>query len=450
MEYEQDKITPEQYEELKKVARDNVCSECGAELQIHTNPERRTVEVGCLNKAHHGFTERASYTELMRRGETLPDFIKDNIAKRMLPRNMTAEDFQRSMGLVHAKYPDVLKDPATAALFLMDCMRLDLDPLVSPAEVVPAVFNKKQKEKGPHGEDVWLPIVVEIVTEDGQLSGAARAEPNEWAGPPKTMPLQDYLMTLEHLKGRPLEDIEKIAKRQAKDLCQDENAWVWVALGRRKSDTTETQDLAPAYGWYTTAEQKEDAGHGLVAGKLPGNQARVRAIKRWVRESYPAWRQKMIAMTSEWLQRADGVKDAEKLIEGQYKMVIVSPPAIGAGQQQKQVATASNRRADPPEQSGGAQGSAPPTTGAQSSPAGTAGSFGETEPPEVLQDRSIVMECYATLTGKKQWSPDKVRQTIRDMDPSLKNLPRNFMVNDIPRDQVHTVANKMADLADAN
>ena len=191
----------------------------------------------------------------------------------MLPKAVTVEDLNRQMGLVHAKYPDVLKDPPTAALFLMDCMRLGLDPLLSPAEVVPAVFNKKQKgEKTPDGKEVWAKIVVEIITEDGFLSGAARAEPEEWNGPPRVMPLQDYLMTLDHLKDRSLEVIEKIAKRQAKDLCDDENAYVWVAQGRRKSDSTAVKDLPPAYGWFTQAEKKENAS--LPSGSLPGNQAR--------------------------------------------------------------------------------------------------------------------------------------------------------------------------------
>ncbi len=308
MEYPQDTITHEQYEELEKVAKANVCSECGADLQVHTNPEKKTVEVGCLTRSHHGFTERETYTQMMRRGATLPDVIADQIKGRMLPRGATAEDFQRTMNLLGAKYPDLVKDGPSAALFLMDCYRLGLDPLISPPEIVPVVFGKHTDK----------PVVVEIITEDGYLSGAARANPEEWDGPPKTMPLEDYLLTLPHLKDRPLSDIEKIAKRQAKDLCGDEEAWIWVALGKRK---TGTQTDSPSFGWFTHEDLEDAQKRKVISAKLPGNQARIRAVKRWTRETFPEWRQKMMDLTSEWIQRSAGVSEAQKLIEGEYRIV---------------------------------------------------------------------------------------------------------------------------------
>jgi hypothetical protein len=307
MEYPQDSITQQQWDDLNKVAQENVCSMCGGELQVHTVPEKKTITVGCLDRSHSGFTERESYTQAFRRGAILPEIIEAHIKKRMMP-----EDITRTMNLVMVKYPDALQDPPTAALFVLDCLRLGLDPLISPPEVVPTVFNKRQKD------GTYRPVVVEIITEDGYLSGAARSDPQEWDGPPSAMPLQDYLMTLPHLKDRPLDEIEKIARRQAKDICTDENAWVWVALGKRKSATEAT---APAYGWYTNKEQKEDADKKLVAGSLPGNQARIRAVKRWTRENFPEWRQKMIDMTSEWLSRAEGVRTAEKLVDAEYKVL---------------------------------------------------------------------------------------------------------------------------------
>ncbi len=318
MEYSQETITQEQYEELKKIAAENLCSVCGAELQIHTDPARKTLTIGCFNREHKGFTERQSYTQMMRHGETLPDIIESQVKKRMMPANVTAADLERSIGLVHVKYPDVLRDRPTAALFIMDCMRLGLDPLISPPEVVPAVFMKKQRgARDAQGKDVWLPVIVEIITEDGALSGAARAEPEEWDGPPKTMPLLDYLLTLDHLKNRPLDEIERIADRQAEEISGAPGSWVWVALGKRKSQTSAE---SPAFGWYTRKEQEEDSTKGLIAGALPGNQARIRAIKRWTRETYPDWRQKMIEMRSEWASRSEGIAQAQKLIEAEYRI----------------------------------------------------------------------------------------------------------------------------------
>jgi hypothetical protein len=314
MEYPQDSITNEQYEELKKVASSNICAVCQGELTVHTDPDRKTIGVGCLTKDHHGFVGRETLTESFRRGATLPEIIERHIHRRMMPA-----DVSRSMALVHVKYPDTLRDQPTAALFILDCMRLGLDPLISPPEVVPAVFNKKQRDGS------FVPVVTEIITVDGYLSGAARSDPQEWDGPPAAMPLQDYLMSLEQHKGRSLEDIEKIAKRQALDLCGDADAWVWVALGKRKSGSNAD---SPAYGWYTRAEQQEDRGKRLVAGDLPGNQARVRAIKRWTRETFPEWRQKMIDMTSEWVGRAEGVKEAQKIIDVEYRL---AGPAGSAG-----------------------------------------------------------------------------------------------------------------------
>jgi hypothetical protein len=308
MEYNQDTIKPEQYEEMKKVAADNLCSVCAGQLTIHTNPEKKTIEVGCLNREHHGFIERQSYTQMQRVEATKAGVIVDQMTKRMMPRGTTAEDFQQMMASLTAKYPDIGLDIPSAALFLMDCYRLGLEPLVGQPEIVPVVFGKGTNHA----------VVVEIITEDGYLSGAQRADPEEWDGPPKTMPLQDYLLSLPQHKNRSLEDIEKIAKRQAKDLCSDEDAWVWVALGKRKSGTRED---SPSYGWFNKTDMEEAKKRGVISSKLPGNQARIRAIKRWVRENFPEWRQKMLDMTSEWIQRSAGVKEAQKLIEGEYKVI---------------------------------------------------------------------------------------------------------------------------------
>jgi len=84
MEVKQDEITQEKWDEMKKIAQENVCAICGAELQVHTNPEQSTLEVGCLNREHHGFIERETYTQAFRRGAEVHPAIRNNIERRMI------------------------------------------------------------------------------------------------------------------------------------------------------------------------------------------------------------------------------------------------------------------------------------------------------------------------------------------------------------------------------
>ena len=58
-----EELTEQQWQEMREIAANNVCGICGAELQIHTNPEKATLEVGCLNREHHGYIERTTYTQ---------------------------------------------------------------------------------------------------------------------------------------------------------------------------------------------------------------------------------------------------------------------------------------------------------------------------------------------------------------------------------------------------
>ncbi|GAJ13563.1 unnamed protein product, partial [marine sediment metagenome] len=63
-----------------------------------------------------------------------------------------------------------------------------------------------------------------------------------------------------------------------------------------------------------------------VAKNLPGNQARVRAIKRWVREVFPEAKAKMKEMTATWMDRAGDVRDIQAVIEAEYHIVSEEPP----------------------------------------------------------------------------------------------------------------------------
>ncbi len=302
-----EEVTQEQWEEMKKVARENVCGICGAELQIHTNPEKGTIEVGCLNREHHGYIERTTYTQELRRGAEIHPAIRDNIERRMiLPGGQSVEV---ALSMIQTRFPRADMDEPSAALFLWDCVRLDLDPLLG--EIFPATFKVKGKDNIEHK------VVQPIISEDGWLSLAARSCAEAWAGPPRTMRLEEYLSSLPENKDKPREEILAIAKEIKTDLCKDPEAYVWVAVGHRKD-----QDDTIGYGWYKKSEE------GVVAKNLPGNQARVRSIKRWVREVFPEAKAKMKEMTSTWMERAGDVRDIQNVIEAEYHIVTEEPPKI--------------------------------------------------------------------------------------------------------------------------
>ncbi|GAI75566.1 unnamed protein product, partial [marine sediment metagenome] len=282
MEVKRDEVTDEKWAEMKQIAKDNICAECEGELTIHTNPEKATIEVGCLNPEHHGFIERTTYTQELRRGAEIHPAIRNNIERKMiLPGGQPVEV---ALAMIQTRFPRADMDEPSAALFLWDCVRLDLDPLLG--EIFPATFKVKGKDNIEHK------VVQPIISEDGWLSLAARACPEAWVGPPKTMRLEEYLSSLPENKDKPREEILSIAKEIKADLCKDPEAYVWVAIGHRKD-----QEDTIGYGWYKKSEE------GVVAKHLPGNQARVRAIKRWVREVFPEAKAKMKEMTAAWMER---------------------------------------------------------------------------------------------------------------------------------------------------
>ena len=291
-EVKQDEVTQEQWDEMKKITQDYVCAQCGAELQIHTNPEKATIEVGCLNREHHGWVERETYTQALRRGEEVHPAIRAAIERKMLPR----DELGRAMNLLALRYPAIV-DPPTAALFILDCTRLDLDPLISPAEAVPVPFKSRKKKGGGQVEEKVT--VQMVITEDGWLSMAARACPERWAGAPAVERVDD--------------------KDLAESLCGDPNAWLWKATGRTKD--MEPGQTSSAYGYFTQKEHKKAQDWHTPAADQPGNQARVRAIKRWVRENFPECRQKMMDLTAEWFKRAEGVKAAQEYIDAEYSFI---------------------------------------------------------------------------------------------------------------------------------
>ena len=308
------------YEEMKQLVATQVCAQCGGELTIHSNVDTGKVEVWCPNHPdHHGYVERETYTQEFRRGKEVHPAIRDNIERKMILPG--GQPVGVALAMIQTRFPRADMDEPSAALFLWDCVRLDLDPLLG--EIYPVSFKTTAK-------DGTKKIVVQpLISEDGWLSLAARACPNEWAGPPRTMRLEEYLQTQDAYKEKPYTEVKEIAKEIKVDLCKDPEAYVWVAVGHRKD-----QDDVATYGWYKTSESKKkdkDTGKeyelSTPARDLPGNQARVRAIKRWVREVFPEAKAKMKEMTSTWMDRAGDVSDIQKVIEAEYHIVTESEPS---------------------------------------------------------------------------------------------------------------------------
>jgi len=307
MEVKKDEMTQEQYEEMKRIARDFVCGECGADLQLHTVPERATLRVGCFNPDHHGFVERETWTQAFRRGEIVHPAIQSAIERKMILPG--GQPVGVALSMIQTRFPRADMDEPSAALFLWDCVRLDLDPLLG--EIFPATFKTKARD------GTEKKVVQPIISEDGWLSLAARSCAEAWAGPPRTMRLEEYLQTQDAYKEKPYTEVKEIAKEIKADLCKDPEAYVWVAVGHRKD-----QDDTIAYGWYKKSEE------GVVAKNLPGNQARVRAIKRWVREVFPEAKAKMKEMTATWMERAGDVRDIQNVIESEYHIISEEPPKL--------------------------------------------------------------------------------------------------------------------------
>jgi len=297
------------YEDMKKIVADQVCAQCGGPLTIHSNTDTGKVEVWCpYHPEHHGYVEVETYTQAFRRGEEVHPAIRDNIERKMILPG--GQPVGVALSMIQTRFPSADMDEPSAALFLWDCVRLDLDPLLG--EIFPATFKTRAKD------GTWKKVVQPIISEDGWLSLAARSCSDAWAGPPRTMRLEEYLQSQDAYKEKPYAEVKEIAREIKGDLCKDRDAYVWVAIGGRKD-----QEDTVTYGWYKKSEE------GVVAKNLPGNQARVRAIKRWVRETFPEAKAKMKEMTATWMERAGDVRDIQQVIEAEYHIVTETQLLIG-------------------------------------------------------------------------------------------------------------------------
>ncbi|GAI82192.1 unnamed protein product, partial [marine sediment metagenome] len=285
-----DEVTNDEWAYMKDICNRYVCAQCEKELTIHTNPSAGTLEVGCINSEHHGWLEKTTAVQEYRRAGQLEAF---------------RPELGRAMNQLALRYPSAIVDRPTAALFITDCMRLGLDPLIQPAEMVPVPFAY---HKGMPDEKK---IIQEIVTVDGWLSMAARGCPEKWAGAPSIDPVFD----------------EKVAE----SLSGDPKAWVYKAAGQFRLDGGTLSPVSTVYGYFTTAEYQKAKNNRTPAATNPGNQAAIRATKRWVRQNFPDCRQRMIELYKEWRQRAQGVKEVEEYIDAEYSLLDEKEPPKPGG-----------------------------------------------------------------------------------------------------------------------
>lgn len=319
MRIKSDDYTQEEYEELRQIVRENNCAECGGSLQVHTTHDGY-LEDWCPHcRGNHGYIEKTTYTQEHRRGQDVGLVISDRIERKMMQLYHPGV-----LNLIKHRFPDAELDDPSAALFIHDCISLSLSPFLG--EIVPVTFNNKKTNRR---------VVVPIITENGNLSLASRACPEDWQGPPRTMRIEDYLATQSQYKDRPYEEIKQIAADIKLDLCKDDKAYLWVAIGKRGGSDEEKM----AYGWFKMSEVERKNKDGekytlqIPSAGLPGNQARVRAINRWCREVFPESKAKMQEKTAELLERAEkeDIPELTQVIEAEYHIIEEVPSKAPEG-----------------------------------------------------------------------------------------------------------------------
>src|SRR4030042_59212 len=164
MEVLQTEVTKENWDEWNKLKEEREGAECGGPLDVRTVPARKTLEFGCMLHPTAGYRQRTSFTEDFRRGEAVPLVIQNKIEQKM----MDETEFRRAVQLLAVRFPGTIHSGATAALFINDCMRLGLDPLIQPPEAGPVVFKTRDRNTGKEKS-----VVAMIINEDGALAMGA-------------------------------------------------------------------------------------------------------------------------------------------------------------------------------------------------------------------------------------------------------------------------------------
>ena len=290
--------------EMRQLARTHRCGECRARLSVAWGGAFGVNQyvLRCGRDLGHETLVKERNTRRLADGKEY-----DMTTQRAITEPTELQlDVARSIVLIQERFAGAKLDRPAATRFLYDCMRQGLDPLLG--EAAPIVFG---------GRDGKPQTTVTIITELGYLSLAARTCPGDFIGPPQTRPVTDPEF------------------REA--ICGDREAHVWEATGRRKGG-----DLISTWGWITIKEidADKDDKTGVPKtpkGKLPGNQARVRAIKRWARETFPEAQHKALVIFQGSMERlrAEGqpqeIEEIQRLLDDAYSVGSAAAPRPAAG-----------------------------------------------------------------------------------------------------------------------
>ncbi len=284
------------YQEGQKLVKECVCADCGGELSVAAGGafgiDGYVLRCG-TDPDHQSIKSRESLTQAHRRGAALPVVVAQEIDKRGA---LAVGEPGRLAPILTARFSQLEKvSQGAVVLFAMQCLSMGLDPLLG--EVYPIPF--KNTKTNQH-------VVVPLISEQGCGSLAARACPEAWNGPPSAERVTD-----PGLK---------------EDLCGDPEAWMWSATGRRK-DWEPGREFT-TYGWVTHSQQQKAKSDGTPAGELPGNQARVRAVKRWYAESYPEAASQLRASRQALVEQAQGIPEALEVIDAEFRVVEGQQPAL--------------------------------------------------------------------------------------------------------------------------
>lgn len=269
-------------EEGENLILNYVCGECEAPLVMGCGGnvgEPPELGVRCAqNSEHKGFKFRITDRRIARRtGVDVPAPLDAGAARRQLVK-------------LCQRYPDMLEDAPSAALFFEEAHRLSLDPLMSPAECVPVAFYSKK---------LGHKVIAMIISSDGWLSMAARSAPDTWMGAP----------TIEIIT-------DPVAKRNISGSDHDHTIVVQAKGFIRDSVTLQPLPAGPVYGWYLNSESSQAS-----SGNSGFNMASWRATKRWVRMNYPNCRQVMMQQTSDFMTESEGIKVSSKIIDAEWHLI---------------------------------------------------------------------------------------------------------------------------------
>lgn len=293
--------TPSAQVDQEQIARTHECDVCGGFLFVKPDSEGKDQVVCAADETHKGIRPTRKLMDTNKFGGNQLEYAMNSAqAMRQLAKRVVQE-VERNLPMPKGPVPE-----AEAAHYLIDCAKLGIDPFLGDAYAVP-YWNEKAK----------VYSLVTTMSYTGWISIAQRGSADRWAGPPDVK-----LVTEEALKEA---------------IAGSKSAIVWVAKGKLRMPDGLIIESGETYGWANDKNQPNAMTVGK--GNTPGNQARVRAISRWVQENFPDARSRIQGLRGSLMERAAGIAEAARIIDGEYRELDASTnaalppgqrPAVGA------------------------------------------------------------------------------------------------------------------------